>query len=192
MSRVSIPAWNPQGVIPPVDVLDPISSTRSPYPVSLTDLALRFGTSPARLTILDGLLRFRAALHTVGLVDGFQWIDGSFLEDVETLESRPPNDLDVVTFYNLPAGITQRDLVALNVDLFVHDQAKATYQVDSYFQGLDTSSERLVRSSAYWYSVWSHRRNQAWKGYLEVGLDPADDPAANALLASATATGGAP
>lgn len=33
----------------------------------------------------------------------------------------------------------------------------------------------LIRKATYWYSMWSHRRNQAWKGYLEVDLDPAFD-----------------
>lgn len=32
-----------------------------------------------------------------------------------------------------------------------------------------------VAIPAYWYTIWSHRRNQAWKRYLEVDLDPALD-----------------
>ncbi|MDA1231040.1 MAG: hypothetical protein O2856_09720 [Planctomycetota bacterium] len=30
---------------------------------------------------------------------GFQWLDGSFLEDIELGDGRPPRDLDVVTVY---------------------------------------------------------------------------------------------
>ena len=55
------------------------------------------------MAILDGFLRFRELLTQAGFVSGFQWVDGSFLENVEMLENRPPNDLDVVTFY-IPPG----------------------------------------------------------------------------------------
>jgi len=82
MSRAGIPDWNAQGVIPPIDVNDPASLARSPYQVALTDLILKFATSPERREILDGLLRFRASLHNLGLTSGFQWINGSFLEYV--------------------------------------------------------------------------------------------------------------
>jgi hypothetical protein len=63
----------------------------------MSDVVLRFGNSPERIAILDGLLSYRLALTTAGMVDGFQWLDGSFTEDVETLQRRSPNDIDVVT-----------------------------------------------------------------------------------------------
>lgn len=192
LNTVGIPKWNAQGVIPPIDVLSPTSATRSPYRVSLTDLILRFNTSATRGAVLNGYLRFRSALHGIGIVDGFQWVDGSFVEDIETLDARSPKDVDVVTFYHLPPGTTQASILAFAPELFDHDEAKRTYHVDSYFQGLGSASERLVQASAYWHSVWSHRRDQAWKGYLEVALNPVDDAAARALLISAPITGIAP
>ena len=191
MSRVTIPDWNAQGVIPPIDVNDPSSLARSPYQVALTDLILKFGTSRERRRILDGFLRFRAALHNVGLTSGFQWIDGSFLEYVELIAGRPPNDIDVVTFFSLPnAVIDEAALVAKDPTVFDQTQVKATYSVDSYFVGLDGDQISLVRMTAYWYSMWSHRRNDAWKGFLEISLDPHDDANAAKLLL-ANATGGA-
>jgi hypothetical protein len=90
MSPVAIPAWTAEGVLPPIDAAQPVSTERSPYAVSLTDYVLRFGDTPGRRTVLDGLLRYRAALHALGLVSGFQWLDGSFLEHVERIEGRPP------------------------------------------------------------------------------------------------------
>jgi hypothetical protein len=131
-------------------------------------------------------------LHAVGVSIGFQWIDGSFLEDIETIGARPPKDVDVVTFYDPPSGISQRDLLARNPDLFDHDKAKATYRVDAYLQSLVARRDLLVRRTAYWYSIWSHRRTLMWKGFLEVPLDPANDAAAGALLSTPVATGGAP
>ncbi len=192
MSVISIPDWSAQGVIPPVDVIDPASANRSPYRVSLTDLVLRFDTSEQRRGILAQLMQYRAALHAVGLTLGFQWVDGSFLEQVEVLESRPPSDLDVVTFYQLAPGATQADVLAKSPDLFDHDKVKASHHVDAYLVSLQSPAENLIEQSVYWYSVWSHRRDWAWKGYVQVDLAPADDAAAIDLLKTPPADGGTP
>jgi len=184
---VPIPGWNAQGVIPPINQLDPTSAERAPYSVSLTDLALRFGQTPERREVLDGFLRYRAELHAVGLTQGLQWLNGSFLEDVESLETRPPNDIDVVTYYRLPAGRSQLDLLRQRRDLFpidraTHLQLKSDYKVDAYLVNLAAVPERLMERSTYWYSLMSHRRNQLWKGYVQIDLAPAEDTTAAAAL----------
>jgi hypothetical protein len=61
MATTPIPPWNARGVLPPNDPLDPAGSDRSPYPVPLLDLVMRFATLPERRAILQGLLDFRAA-----------------------------------------------------------------------------------------------------------------------------------
>ncbi|MBT9561254.1 MAG: hypothetical protein IV100_34995 [Myxococcales bacterium] len=137
-------------------------------------------------------MRYRAALHESGVVQGFQWLDGSFLEHVEVLEGRAPNDLDVVTFYRLPAGVSQMQLATKLPALVDHDSVKGTFRVDGYLVHLGMDAERLTRQSAYWYSVWSHRRNQLWKGFVQVDLAPTEDTAAAATLASLTNPGGLP
>jgi hypothetical protein len=189
MTTVAIPAWNSQGLLPPIDMLNPTSALRSPYRVALTDVMVRFATSPERRQILRGWLGYRAALHGMGLTDGFQWLDGSFLEQVETLENRPPRDLDVVTFTSFPAGFapTPQQMAALD-----KQAAKQTYRVDSYFVELNLPADKLARRSAYWYSMWSHRRNEAWKGYLEVDLNPTYDPQALDILNQQDALGTPP
>ena len=193
MDTVSIPQWTSQGVLPPVNQTAPTSAERSPYRVSLTDLVLRFATSPARQAILDGVLRYRSALHAVGLDRGFQWLDGSFLENVESIEKRDPRDVDIVTFFHPPDGRTQESLVRDSPRLFNHVHAKEDYHVDAYFVQLDGAApEPLVAQSAYWYSLWSHRRNEQWKGYLQIGLSPADDPVAKANLVEMTQQGDRP
>jgi hypothetical protein len=179
MVNVPIPPWSAGGVLPPVDANDPTSADRSPYTVSIADVALRFGTSIERRRILAGLLKFRADLHTVGLTRGFQWLNGSFLEDVELLETRPPGDVDVVTFIEKPEAFT---IPAERRQLFDHDSVKEHFSVDHYFFELDLPPQQLVSISAYWYSVWSHRRTSLWKGYLQIDLDPADDDSAAANL----------
>lgn len=190
MITVAIPAWNAQGVLPPNDPVNPTSAERSPYTVSLGDLVLRFGTSPKRRDILIGLFDFRASLHATGLSQGFQWVDGSFLEDIETIESRTPADMDVVTFFHLPEGQTQRSFASNHPSLFNHADIKNRFHVDAYFVPLDDNPPAyLVERSAYWYSLWSHRRSGQWKGYLQIDLSPIDDAKAKAELQKATEQG---
>lgn len=38
-------------------------------------------------------------------------------------------------------------------------------------------TERDVKVIAYWYSLWSHRRDDSWKGFVQVDLDPEQDAA---------------
>ncbi len=183
MSNVAIPNWNSQGVLPPVNPATPESTDRSPYTVSLTDLVLRFGTTPERQAIFSGFLGFRFALHSAGLVEGFQWLDGSFLEDIESIEMREPADIDLVTFFYLPDGKSQRSLADASPRLFDQARAKQDYRVDAYFVQLNSGApEPLVGQSAYWYSMWSHRRNGQWKGYLQIALSSTDDAVAKANL----------
>lgn len=180
MPTVAIPAWTSLGVFPPIDASAPTSPARSPYPVSLKDVVMRFALTPERRSVLIGFLNYRAALHGLGLTEGFQWLDGSFFEDVETIERRAPRDIDVVSFYHTAADLTLTDSQAL---LFDQAATKAKYKVDAYIVELNQITPReLVFWSAYWYSMWSHRRNQVWKGFLRVELAPTDDAEALAWL----------
>lgn len=173
MTRVAIPEWNALGLLPPMDPAAPTSAERSPYRVAVFDVVARFATSPERRRILRGWLDFRAALYGMGLTNGFQWLDGSFMEQVEALERRAPKDLDVVTFLVVPDNFEPSDEQAAALN---HDAAKETFSIDSYFVEINRIElANLVRKAAYWYSVWSHRRNQTWKGYLQVDLDPDQD-----------------
>jgi len=191
MTTASIPDWNAQGVLPPNDPVNPTSAERSPYIISLTDFVLHFGTTEKRQDILIGFLDFRANLRTAGLDKGFQWIDGSFLENVETIESRKPADIDVVTFLHLPAGQTQQSFASAHPEIFDHAVTKTRFHVDAYFVSLDDNLPAyLVKSSAYWYSLWSHRRNGQWKGYLQIDLSATDDATARTELQKAAGEGG--
>lgn len=154
-----------------------------PYAVELAGLVDHFSSTPERIAILKGLLRFRADLHRAGIVNGFQWLDGSFLEHVEMLESRPPCDMDVVTFLHLPEGWDQQSLYQENSALFDQKKAKTTYQMDAYFVELGQPTNAWqVKKISYWYSLWSHRRDGMWKGFVQVDLDPSQDDAARAIL----------
>jgi hypothetical protein len=190
MPTVAIPAWSPQGVLPPTNPLNATSADRSPYEVTLLDLVMRFATSQTRCQILHGFLTYRSELHAMGLQQGFQWIDGSFAEHVEMLEQRVPKDVDVVSFVHIPDHFNPTSQQNSVLD---HGHTKATYRVDAYI--VETNlllPNNLIKQSTYWYSMWSHRRNQTWKGYLQVDLSPTGDATANAWLAAHMAGGVAP
>jgi hypothetical protein len=182
MEVILIPLWNHQGIIPPINENDPTSHERAPYQVNVQQVVERFSTTIDRCTILEGFLAHRAEVHKVGIISGFQWLDGSFMENVELLEGRSPNDMDVVTFAEVTAEVQQK-LQPSDVQMLTDvDWIKATYKVDFYIFPLSESPETLIELAAYWYSMWSHRRSQQWKGYLSVRLEPDHDQDANDLL----------
>lgn len=179
---MSVPAWTTSGVLPPVIGDDSTSKDRSPYDVVLSEFVSAFGTSQERCEILDGLLRYRAALRQSGMSEGFQWLGGSFVEDIELLESRSPNDIDVVTFFNLDYDA---QVAAMNVapELFAGDTSylKDHFLVDGYYVFLGNDPTELVHDANYWGSLWAHRRNTVWKGFLRIKLTDEDNEALTAL-----------
>lgn len=186
-----IPAWTMAGVLPPIRPGQPgHSADRSPYCVPLLEVVEQFSSSPDRIAILKGLLDYRTALHQLGLVSGFQWLDGSFMENVEIQELRSPKDIDVVTYFDLPSGETQATLFAKAGNLFSNRHVKATYLVDAYPDVLgELFSARHIRKISYWYSMWSHRRDGIWKGFIQVDLDPQEDVDARQVLSVLQAGG---
>lgn len=180
----ALPQWNTAGVLPPVrPEVHGSSPDRSPYRVALATLVDRFAITPERMSILDGLLRFREKLHSLGIVSGFQWLNGSFIEHIEVLEDRQPRDIDVVTFFDLPEGETQESLLKKAGQLFDQKYLKDTFMVDGYFEVLGQPIDSWkVQKIAYWYSMWSHRRNGIWKGFAQIDLNPLHDSEARALM----------
>ncbi len=175
------------GALPPVRPgASPAGPDRSPYAVSLHDLVNRFATSPERAAILEGLIDYRADLYATGIVDGFQWVNGSFLEDIETNQSRPPNDVDVVTYIVIPTGTSQASLLPALAPLMDKNATKAKYKVDAHVFSLH---QVTIPNVCYWYSLWSHRRDGLWKGFAQLPLDPVNDSAAQTALAQVTASG---
>ena len=96
------PDWDEYGNLPAIGEQQPTSRERSPYAISLVDLVASFATTEHRRGLLIGFLAFRAALHEAGLVRGFQWVDGSFVQNIEETDGLAPNDIDVVTFFYIP------------------------------------------------------------------------------------------
>ncbi|EAO0731216.1 hypothetical protein RRO28_001569 [Salmonella enterica] len=172
-------------MIPPIDEADPTSHSRSPYKMDIVRFVSTFSLTPARINILKGFLNFRRSLSQAGLVEGFQWVDGSFTENIELIEKRAPNDVDVVTFFQFSNGDNDEIVIGRNPKLFNHAFVKEKFLVDSYFQGLNVPSYELVEMTVYWYSMWAHKRDLSWKGFIQIPLNPQLDVAAMTILNSA-------
>ena len=134
---------------------------------------------------MSGLFAYRQALRDLGFVQGFQWLDGSFVENIEVFATRAPNDIDVVTFVFKPAGMDVAEVTALmysRADIFEPAQARQRFHCESYVVPLDGRPEKLVVRAAYYQGLFSHRRgDNVWKGMLMLPLQ-SDDAAATAQL----------
>ncbi|MDR3109921.1 MAG: hypothetical protein LBU65_09600 [Planctomycetaceae bacterium] len=173
MKENSIPDWDEFGVLPAYDIVEgPASVKRSPYVVSLIDVVRRFAISPERIKILDEFLKFRKRLTDKGLVNGFQWVNGSFIEDVERLRQRPPKDLDVVTFLELPDAESQQTF-----DKYYQEVVGSDRIIDARIVPLPpTITLDIITEFLYWSGMWSHcRDSKRWKGFLQIGLNPKED-----------------
>ena len=185
-----IPAFTIDGVLPPyTGATGPggPAQAMTPFEATAVELVSTFGTTAHRRTLLQNWLDHRAAFRGLGFTQGFQWIDGSFVED------KVPQDLDVVTFSRRPAGtagaMALAALMRANPDQCIRSSVKTRYNLDAFFVDLDGSKESLVNATRYYAGLFSHRRgDDLWKGMVQVRFDdPADDTAAAAALAALAA-----
>jgi len=180
-----IPGFTISGALPPYMGGDPtMRDAVSPYAATLTELCRRFATSSERIAILNGLLSYRRELKAAGFAGGFQWIDGSFIEDVEALRGRPPGDIDIVTFTHPPPELytdTDRFLDEFS-SLIDPNQCKLTFRCDAYIVDLTRQPLQLVSDTSYWFGLFSHQRDTAlWKGIISIDFDADEDEASNLL-----------
>ena len=181
-----IPELNQSGVLPPF-IPEQSPSGRAgmaPYRCSISEFIVRYAQSNERIDILKGLLAYRNKLKRIGITDGFQWIDGSFVENVEANLGRPPNDIDIVTFAFRPSesDAKWKKLVSENTDLFTPDKSKKKYFCDAYFVDLSTHPIHIVNNTKYWFGLFSHQRESyLWKGMIEISIISNDDEAIKIL-----------
>lgn len=192
-----LPAFDMNGVLPPYLNDDPtLPENHSPYRVDLNTFVVRFATTSERLEILKGFLKFRAALHAIGLKSdawpngrgAFHWLDGSFLEDCEKIRGAPPKDLDLVTFFPQPLFCKNRPewlaYINANEQLFDPEYCKATFMCDAYPVDLGASPRSIVDNTRYWFGLYAHQRmTGTWKGMVQIPLSSPmeDESSANYL-----------
>ena len=107
-----------------------------------------------RVDLAEGFLAYRAALHYWDVTNGYQWINGSFVENVEqSSKARPPRDIDVVTFYY---GNENHDSYS---NLINPELSRQEFNVDAYGielnQPLDIPTVTFI---GHLHSLWSHRK----------------------------------
>jgi hypothetical protein len=184
---VPIPPFNISDVLPPftgpTSAQSVIGQTMSPYWATPSDVIARFATSAQRIAILQGWLNHRSALHGFGFTDGWQWVDGSFVENT----GKEPSDIDVITIANRPPTLLNtldlRAFVQANPNVFQPAQSKAVHKVDAYLVDLGGKLDSLISVCMYWVQLFSHQKvTGLWKGVVAVPLNPADDANAQAQL----------
>ncbi len=123
-----------------------------------------------------GFLRYRAALRAIGIVRGFHWIDGSFVED-----KKIPADIDVFTFFYRPFGKEANDLFAeivrSNYGLFVPEAVKSEYGCHVEFADISAETpELLIAAAHFWHGLFSHKKQTfKRKGFLQIPVSALSD-----------------
>ena len=191
-----IPTLTSSGVLPPFppDIGPTTSSGMSPYDTTLVELANSFAFSPKRVALLKGLIQYRKTLREIGINTGFQWIDGSYIEDCEGSRQRPPKDIDLVTFAERPSQCKDpaawAEFVTTNRQSLV-DRAhiKTAYFCDAFYVDLDLPGKAIVSRTHFYFGLFSHQRvSYTWKGILRIPLMADDDAALSTLGGEGDAT----
>lgn len=182
-----IPNFDHNGVIPP-HLGNPAAGLHqmSPYPTTSLEFCQKFATSPERIDILKCFLQFRSEMRKNG-ISGFQWLDGSFLEDIEkSSRNRPPKDLDLLTFYN-PLTTAQDTIIMTNFIEFVdRNSCKVKFKLDHMLINIAQHPVAIIEFTRYYLQLFTHNRDQVWKGMLkiDVGLFTNEDLDAEIYLNS--------
>jgi hypothetical protein len=185
-----IPEFGLGNVLPPFMGGDAVGEfhPRSPYKATMSEVVRRFATSPERAVILRGFIDFRQAIRDIGFAQGFQWIDGSFVEACELTKGRPPGDVDVVSVLHRPQRHSESSawesfIGQYGDTLLDQEHCKQRYACDAYFIDLDIPPAMVSAQTAYWFGLFSHQRDTfRWKGLVQIDLQ-CDDLAAMTTLA---------
>ena len=101
------------------------------------------------------------------------------MEDIETIETRHPQDVDVVNFCYRPAAavddVVWNSLINSNRALFDPALAKTSFKCDPYFVDFAMPPGSVVNLARFWFGLFSHRRNGLWKGLLQVPIALSQD-----------------
>ena len=181
-----IPSFDHNHVLPPHTGNPTSRADVSPYEATILEFCQMFATSQERINILKGLVSFRLRMIDFGIIDGFQWLDGSFTENIEKSEGRPPNDIDVVTFYKGLSLLQQQNIID-NFKEFVYTPiSKANYKLDHYAVDFGYEPLQTVEATKYWIQLFCHNRKGVWKGMVKLPLsnDKTLDNAALSFLNS--------
>lgn len=177
-----IPPFDHNNVLPPYQGNNPtIKGCFSPYKSEILEFCQYFATNPERIEILKGFVKFRLECLKYGIQCGSQWIDGSFVENVEKSQNRAPHDIDVVTMFAL-TDLRMQVVIPKVFPAFVNTSlSKAQYMVDHYPCLVNENPFRTIEYVKYWNQLFGHNRAGVWKGMVELPLYNDDNKDKQAL-----------
>lgn len=172
-----IPNFNNQGVLPPYDGESAQFDNSSPYPATTFELCQMFGTTPERREILRGFLKFRGVFNDLLITEGFQWVDGRFMEK-DPERGACPDCIQVVTFCKDGPRVNDPEFDEISAPIRAEYQIiRRQFRVDPFHVCLDWPLENVIANTRFYASLMSHQQETGiWKGMLEIKLGtPKDD-----------------
>lgn len=141
--RALIPDFNLNGVLPPFVGNTPGAqmALSSPYQCTPLELVERFSTSDHRKTLLRGFFKFREALRANGLEAGFQWVNGSFTENVEALPE------DATNFEHYARSFNMQTALKTAIDMYRFVRADTKVKNLSFWRSLKSLDEVFAQHS---------------------------------------------
>lgn len=150
----------------------------SPFLATTLELCQRFGGTLERRAILRGYLQMRQRLTDLQVVEGFQWVDGHFLEEYEKRTRKPPESIRVVTFCRTPKAIADPNYSSLFQPLMSRRVTQATFHVSHQLISLGWPAHSIIEATRMQAAMMSHSDEGVWKGYIRIPLNTPDDDAA--------------
>lgn len=115
-------------------------------------------------------------MTALNIIYGFQWLNGSFMENIEISQNRPPKDLDVVTFFGNLSLADQANLRSTFPEFGNPSLSKNNFNIDHYPVDYTYRPEVTVEQTRYWLQLFTHNRIGIWKGILKLPLNtPIED-----------------
>lgn len=183
LQLMPIPEFGHNGVLPPHRGDPTRVALQSPYKCTTVELVKRFGHTADRRRLLSGFLDFRHKMRNLGMINAFQWVDGSFVEDVERTLGRPPQDIDVLTVYWDYKEFFQEQFFGQFREGYDTGLAKKHYGIDHRIVDASHRPHHLIEELQFIIQLFSHNRNGVWKGILKLDVNtPNEDAQARELL----------
>lgn len=168
---MSIPEFNHNFVIPPFINGDPgFSSNHSPYKSNILEFCEKFSFSKERVEILKKFVDFRIEVNKLN-TQGYQWVDGSFVEQKELSQKQPPKDIDIATFVLLHHKDSS-EVNAIFPDFLNRKKLKEIYKVDHMLVALNGLNHfQIIEQTNFLSKLFSTSRTGVAKGIVRIELN---------------------
>ena len=175
--------WGPDGLLPINYINNLGEEVYSPFSMTLPQFFEGFGGSPERVTLIKSLLVYRERLRAAGISSWVHWVNGSFVENALVTRQREPDDMDLVTIYEIPNSFPPDEFKAAHPEIFDELTIEKNMRLDSYSVPYNGDSIRDVLIALdFWRDFWSRTKEGQPKGFILLGCDQAEDLECESLL----------